>query len=333
MSHRAPLAGRSLRSAFTLVELLVVIAIIGVLIALLLPAVQSAREAARRMQCANNLKQYGLAYHVYMDTHKVGPIEIPAFDFDEAKPTTIRTGKGWIVSVLPQMEQQTVFDQFDLSGGHYHPGQSAGVGNPRNAPLWRTALPFLFCPSDGENRKLWRNSDPVPLIEQPPNSEVYATNYKGCIGDARLGNTGSIFPGTEPDCHNTVRCNGLLWRVNSERPVRIAEIVDGTSNTFCIGEDLPIYNTRSFWCYCNGDWCSANVQLNYKPDIPDPGFWPNAMGFRSNHSGGAYFAFADGSVHFIPESIQHEIYRALATRDRELSGQTPAEPIPSGDYL
>ncbi len=309
---------------FTLVELLVVIAIIGVLVALLLPAVQSAREAARRTQCMNNLKQLGLAFLTYTETHGVGPITISAFDFDLTKPETVLTGKGWMVSLLPQLEQQPFFDQWDLSGGPYFSG--GGIRNPNNRPLWTTDLPFIHCPSDAETRE--PRTDMVEWDGEP----VYATNYKGVLGDSRLGNSSSLFPGTEPDCHLTPDCNGVLWRVNSEKPVRLADIVDGTSQTFAIGEDLPLFNTRSAWCYCNGDWCSANVQLNFKPPIPQPAFWPNAMGFRSNHPGGAFFALVDGSVHFISENIQHEIYRALATRDRSLSGQNP-EPVISGEVF
>jgi prepilin-type N-terminal cleavage/methylation domain-containing protein len=97
---------------FTLVELLVVIAIIGVLVALLLPAVQSARESARRMSCSNNMKQYGIAIHNYHDVQRYLPISI-AYNVSGPRATPQPNGKGWIVSILPHLEQQALFAQFE----------------------------------------------------------------------------------------------------------------------------------------------------------------------------------------------------------------------------
>src|SRR5688572_7278344 len=121
------------RKGFTLVELLVVIAIIGVLVALLLPAVQAARESARRMSCSNNLKQFGIAIHNYHDTFTLLPMSIGPWS-QGASPTPQRNGKGWIVSILPQLEQSALFAEFEpgFNGDMFSGG---GIMNPvcRNA--------------------------------------------------------------------------------------------------------------------------------------------------------------------------------------------------------
>lgn len=314
------------RRGFTLVELLVVIAIIGILIALLLPAVQAAREAARRMQCTNNLKQIALGCYIYQENNKTFPISVGMWA-EGANPTQNLTGKGWIVSILPQLEQQSMYDSWDLSGVFQNAGYG-GIKNQTNAELLATLLPVLDCPSEPSNRdrSLWT------LQFQMQNVVVALTNYKGVIGDTQMGGGGSAFTGTVPDCHNTSPCNGTFWRNNYQNPVRLADYVDGTTQTFIVGEDVPEHNYHSAWAYCNGDYASCHVPINFFPEPPAPGVWQNAIAFKSRHPGGAHFALADGSVHFINEGIEHPIYRALATRDASMSNQRPAEPIPSGVF-
>jgi prepilin-type N-terminal cleavage/methylation domain-containing protein/prepilin-type processing-associated H-X9-DG protein len=309
------------RRAFTLVELLVVIAIIGVLIALLLPAVQAAREAARRVQCVNHLKQMALAVHVYAEVNggRV-PMSVtgfpPTFDMYPASiggKSVGYSGKGWMVSIWPQMEQQNLYAILDLRGNH---ADGKGILNPANQPIWTANLPWVNCPSDPEARK--------PVTTQVEFARpVNTTNYKGVLGDTKLGNTGP-YEGTKPDCHQTPNCNGTFWRVNFANLPRLADYVDGTSQTVIIGEDLPFYNSRSAWCYSNGDFCSANIPLNLKPLTPDPGYWPDAVGFRSNHSGGVNFALADGSTRMIAERIDQRIMRALSTRDASIGPEPRA---------
>ncbi len=324
---------RRFAAGFTLVELLVVIAIIGILIALLLPAVQAAREAARRLQCSNNLKQMGLAFHLYIDANKTVPMSITGFppstvfgqnDFYPAKSAngTVAgySGKGWMVSILPQMEQGALFSSADFRG-NWTDGK--GILNPVNATLWAANLPWINCPSDPDARR------PVTDQIEMGGRAVNTPNYKGVLGDSKLGNTGP-YAGTQPDCHNTPDCNGTFWRVNFAKLPRLADYVDGTSQTVIIGEDLPVYNSRSAWCYSNGDWCSVNIPLNLKPLTPDPDYWPDAMGFRSNHSGGVNFVLADGSTRMIQERIDQRIMRALGTRDSGLSNQNPEPPV--GDF-
>jgi hypothetical protein len=197
--------------------------------------------------------------------------------------------------------------------------------NPANRELIKVILPFLHCPSDPSSKTLSTKQfqiDPIPLA---------TTNYKGVIGDTRMGSSASAFPGTEPDCHFTSPCNGTFWRNNYQHPVRFADFFDGTSNTAIIGEDVPDYNYHSGWAYCNGDYASAHVPLNYMPDPPNPGDWPNAISFRSRHPGGGNFALGDASVRFFPQAIDHKLYRAYATRDSGLFGnQEP--PITGGEF-
>jgi prepilin-type N-terminal cleavage/methylation domain-containing protein/prepilin-type processing-associated H-X9-DG protein len=301
-----PLNGRS--RGFTLVELLVVIAIIGILVALLLPAVQAAREAARRMSCSNNLKQLGLACLNYESAFKVLPISC-GYDspVDGAAPAQGQTGKGWIISILPHMEQQALYDQF-VPGFKGQMGPSGGIQRPECLEAMKTQIAGILCPSDSGaleySDKQWQWAGiPVAL-----------TNYKGVIGDNRMGGAASIHPGSEPDCHVTRKCPGIFWRHSYLTPTSLAMVRDGTSSTFLIGEDLPEHNYHSAAYYANGDYASCHAPLNYLPQPPTPDDWPNVMSFRSRHPGSGHFAFVDGSVHSISDGIDHTIYRALSTK-------------------
>jgi prepilin-type processing-associated H-X9-DG protein len=173
----------------------------------------------------------------------------------------------------------------------------------------QTRLDVLQCPSDDSARKL---SDKE---YQWKGKKVAVTNYKGCIGDTRMGGawkTGD--PKRDTDCHSTSKCPGIFWRHNYIYTVRIADVRDGTSNTFLIGEDVPEHNHHSAAFYCNGDYASCHAPLNYFPDPPTPDHWPTVMSFRSRHPSGANFCMADGSVTFISESIDLQLYHDLATK-------------------
>lgn len=293
------------RRGFTLVELLVVIAIIGILVALLLPAVQAAREAARRLQCTSRLKQIGLAIHNYHSTFKLFPISIcyqtPGLG---PNPSPQRNGKGWIVSILPQLEQESLFSQFVFTGDF---SAGSGMRDPANCELLKVNLTALKCPSDPDSLEL------ITTQWQLNGIEVAITNYKGVMGDCMMWSV-STFGGT-PYCNwATIPCNGLFWRNSYQWPRSFHHVLDGTSNTMMVGEDLPRYNWHTAWCYSNGDTGSTYAPLNYMPEPPDPATWWEMRGFRSYHPGGANFCFADGSVHFVSESIDRDTYRALSTR-------------------
>lgn len=301
---------------FTLIELLVVIAIIGILIALLLPAVQAAREAARRAQCNNKLKQLALACHNYADTNKCFPISIPYHRITGSPPEV--NAKGWIISVLPYIEQQSLYDQFKpFFKGDV--GAGKGIFDPACLPLMQTQLTELKCPTDQSVEEL---SDQQ---YQWTGKKVALTSYKGCLGNGVMGGAWtSISKETTPvDCHNTASCPGIFWRHSHQSPTRFRDIIDGTSHTFLIGEDVPKHNNHSAAFYCNGDYASCHAPLNYMPNPPTPDNWPMVMSFRSLHPGGAQFAKADGSVNFIAETIDSKIYQSLSTK---AGGEVFAEP-------
>jgi prepilin-type N-terminal cleavage/methylation domain-containing protein/prepilin-type processing-associated H-X9-DG protein len=335
---------------FTLVELLVVIAIIGILVALLLPAVQAAREAARRMSCSNNLHNIGLACLNFHDTAKHLPVSISQWDEDiNRKGVRLSppgngkmlhknggpgyNGKGWIVDILPAMEETALYDGisdglkkntaegFSISG----PAAGTGMGYPSFRSMLERQLPWLSCPSDSS--------------AQPSTAQWYwniggrvitaTTCYKGVIGDSVVtsnGNNGPVdtpFPnlGSTPDCHNTADCNGLLWRGTYMNPVQFRKISDGGSKTFMVGECIVEQDYHSAAFFADGDWATCGNPLNYflqpatETSVKSAPNWQAARGFKSLHPGGAQFVMADGSVHFVNEGIDHNIYRGLSTRN------------------
>lgn len=288
----------SRRCAFTLVELLVVIAIIGVLVSLLLPAVQAAREAARRMRCANNLKQTGLAVHNYVDTYNsfpIGHMYRGPFDGDP-NDADGGTGFGWGTAILPYLEQLAIYNQFDVRLPVSNQSKS------RNLILARTPLTIFTCPSDLKPKN-WTDGAVT-------NSAT--SSYKAC-GSSYDGWTGGGV-GAAP---NRDRFNGVFDRDNRAGSLRFAEITDGTSNQFLIAEcrwkmdnngrnrgriygstDQPGYATgASNALLLNGQW-----QMNWTAPEGNP--QPHRTA-GSNHPNGAQFALADGSARFISQNVQH----------------------------
>jgi len=263
----------SRRRAFTLVELLVVIAIIGILIALLLPAVQAAREAARRSQCTNNLKQIGIALHNYHDTHKSfcpgWMINTPA----GGSPS----GYGFAVFLMPFMEQQGLYDALDPAG--YTFWVTGHNTDPALGPiqdLLQTDIPSLRCPSD--------NSDDLNKAIDGYSTAV--ANYVACRG--------FFYRAGAASADN----NGLLYGLSNKK---FRDIVDGTSNTFAVGEKAKP-NGAANWAGPGGLGTAANCgsSTSYKLNHPSSN---NA--FSSKHPGGANFAMCDGSVTFISETIDY----------------------------
>ncbi len=280
------------RPGFTLVELLVVIAIIGVLVALLLPAVQAAREAARRISCSNNLKQLGLAMHNHHDTKGAFP---PGFE--SSNPGTPNNsswcrsgglqGPPWTVFVLPFAEQENLHDQFDLTV----PFQAASnqMAAPNDALL--VPLSMYRCPSDARQD---------PLL----------SSYFGVSGG-----------GSAPDCGNTgcsaanERASYVTGVLYAGSEIRMADVTDGTSHVFMFGETR--YGNAAWGASAKQDGCSYPRNLAGTQDqmnLYDGQGVHDTRGFSSYHPGGAQFCMVDGSVHFVPDVIDLTVYRQLGRR-------------------
>ena len=267
----------ALKGGFTLIELLVVIAIIGILVALMLPAIQAAREAARRTECSSNLKQLGVAMHNYHDTYGRLPPGFMAVDHTGQ----VKGGWAWGVFLMPFIEQSPLQDQ--LSVTDYTLSQV--VSDPALLPMLQTELSVFKCPS----------SPMEPLREfQGPGSEMVATaNYTCCRGFYRY--RGSV--------HLQKRNNGVFYGQSS---TRFAGVIDGTSNTIAIGERtvLPVHMSNPArwpsWCGPGGLGIGATVSSCVSIRLNHP---TNMHAFSSHHPGGANFCFVDGSIHFISDSI------------------------------
>lgn len=341
------MAIRKVRPAlgFTLVELLVVIAIIGVLVSLLLPAVQAAREAARRMSCVNNMKNVALAAQNHHDIKKHLPFSIDYgryggefyLDGTPAPPSKYNgsnrnklffSGKGWIVDILPQLEQQAKYDRIQPYIDLNHPSGSTkfgaspaggrGMGHLDIRNIIADQMPVLTCPSDPSatpREDLWH------WLSIPTG----VTSYKGVIGDTAVAHDFASGQWTDepwgrtPDCFEKLGCNGLFWRFSYYDPINFKSITDGLSSTFLIGEAIAEQDLHAAALFSDGDWASTNMQLNYfAPDTSQDyhnNHWWDLRGFRSNHPGGVNFAAVDASVHFVSEGIDHQVYRGLSTRD------------------
>lgn len=277
-------------AAFTLTELLVVIAIIGLLLALLLPAVQQARESARRGQCSNHLKQLGLAlqnYHVAQQTFPAG---------GSICPRAAESGYSWRVFVLPYLEETPLYRDIDP---HANP-----CGGPGSARAGATFLSVLICPSDFDGGAGAVNAK-------------YASHYSGLTGAGRHGH----FIDLDDRCGD-LYTDGILYPLSG---VAIHEVVDGTSRTLLIGERLELLGVWTdgpfFAEHPSQDLClvaNRNVRwpINSTRDLfADMGV--NDTAFASRHPGGAQFGAADGSVRWLTESTDVTILQDLATRNGE----------------
>ena len=283
---------RSCQRGFTLVELLVVIAIIGILIALLLPAVQAAREAARRAQCSNHLKQLGLALQNYHDTNKIFPL-----------PGMIDNQLSWYTLILPFVEQDPIYRQMVWTQGTYNVAGKMGHAVNR--------INGFLCPSAPGDMEL--------STETWSSKPTYTAHYFGILGP-----NGTNATTNQPyTCKNTTtetfggECTqGVLWQYSS----RMRDITDGTSNTYLLGEiSWKAMPYRRAWI--RGKYADTRGTLYlFSKNVREPinsGYddeWNN-VAFGSEHPGGAHFSMVDGSVRFVPETIDHAIYLATASRD------------------
>lgn len=282
------------RNGFTLIELLVVVAIAAILIALLLPAVHQTREAARRLQCKNHLKQIGLALHNYHDVHNVFP---PGDNLSSRDPVD-ESAWAWSVMILPQLDQAPLYNQLAPNSPDSF---DTALANPTKLTLLRTSLPLFLCPSDGSSGSINRDRllDPSGV-----NVSIGKSNYLGSHGVDRGAPGDGIF------CHNTRR--------------NLRDITDGTSITFLAGERASddITGTgrhrSSVWggITDKGSVCSAaddgpfmilgnTAHQMQSGRFLEPGLTLNCpmVAFSSRHVGGAHFLFCDGAVRFLSENV------------------------------
>jgi prepilin-type processing-associated H-X9-DG protein len=275
---------------------LVVIAVIAVLIGLLLPAVQKVREAAARAQCQNNLKQLALACHQYESTNGTLPIN---YHTEHGWGWSIERNYpywSWLARILPQIEQDNLYRQGNIP--------TANLGAVQSTLA--TPVKTFFCPSDNAAAQGTR-TDRANLEGIP----VALTNYKGVSGAQWVyGSWAHHSPGTPAGWDGLSNSDGIFYRGDYKRPLKIVNIQDGSSTTFMIGEDIPERNIHCSWPYANNAVGTCAIPPNNFTYAAD---WPNVYSFRSRHVGGLQFAFADGSVRFISETIPLSTYRALAT--------------------
>jgi len=286
--------------AFTLIELLVVVSVIGLLVALLLPAVQAAREAARRARCVNNLKQLGLALHQYEGTHHAFP---PGYVSNfRADGTDTGPGWGWAAMLLPQVEQRPLFDSINFN---------LPIEGPSNQTCRRPTLATYLCPSDTVKPTWWAMVRDPGGIPTRRICEVAPANYVGVYGTSD--------PGIDGD--------GLFFR---DSRVGIRDISDGTAQTLAVGERSHSLGEAT--------WVGSVTDAVLFPVDGDGVGYPRAEGgpgmvlghaggrlgpgdpngevnqFYSRHPGGVNFLFADGHVGFLKTTTPNKTFRALATR-------------------
>ncbi len=293
------------RAGFGMVDLLVVIALIVVLAGLMMPAIQMSRARAQRVQCASNLRQIAGAVHTYLDEHNRFPYNTFQGVFGEGPDCH---AWSWLARVVPYVD----------SGASIEPDFMRDT--LRESSTAQQAVSSFICPADPSlagPRLDAGNLRGVPVGQ---------TSYKGVSGanwgDDLQGDGGPNFrthwrnasANGSFDGHSSG--DGIFYRLDYQRLMRLEFISNGISNTFMIGEDICRATAWCSWPYAN----NANGTCAIPPNVEwsngrhySPMNWENNESFRSAHGGGLHFAYADGSVHFISDSIDLLVYRAMAT--------------------
>ena len=323
-------ARRLRRSAFTLIELLVVIAIIAILVALLLPAVQQAREAARRTQCKNNLHQLGIALHNYHDSYGVFP---PGSFWNNVNAGRTYQQGSLLTHLLPFVEQANMYQQIPFNAP---PAASLNINDAvlADGRLARQVffVPGYTCPSDTAGKNF--------------NSRSTVQNYAGSKGATNAGSPTGGNPNVSPTCPDKYlgfimghgqggsRVPGPFYRNGCSDSMK--NCVDGLSNTIYIGEVRPECSNhmRQGWLEANNGQGMAStlypINLNTCNEDSTSGCnwvnsWVDEFGFRSRHTGGAQFLRGDGAVRFISENIDHTTYNRLGAKNDGMVVTVPGD--------
>ena len=333
------------RYGFTLVELLVVIAIIGILIALLLPAVQMAREAARRSQCSNNLKQTGLALHNYHDTYKCFP-PVRVRDANCGANTWETSNINWLARITPQMEQNPIYQRIDFT---LWPGWTGVNAASPDGPLRQTIQAYL-CPSDsGEGGVSWTAPDGSRVSGGTPHRNYGHTNYVGCIGDDYTIAVGTSGRTTGKGIFFEARYDCNMGRNTPVQRVNIASIRDGTTNVLAASECIigfpqvdansnePSPSPSDNGCPI-GPWRTNTNDTRQRGNSWFRGYQPASMVFttlmtpnstlcdcgvnsdraafaaRSFHPGVVQVVMCDGSAHAVSETVDWVTWRWLGNK-------------------
>lgn len=299
---------RPIRTGFTLVELLVVVAIIGVLIALLLPAVQAAREAGRRTTCLNNLKQTSLAIINYESTHRTLP---PGYVLEPSPaPGQPAVLNGMLTVILPYLEDSSLEDLYDYDLGYL---------NEQNQQAVNTRVAAYQCPSVPNDRTVSLSGLPMPFISKAATAQ--ATDYFGL---------NEVFDQNTPAANRAECVFSDVW-LGKGKSHRLSQITDGTSNTILMAEKAglpelyangaPLGNEAYFY----SSWAGPSgiqaysVDPDSSPYSPTPG--PTFINARNNHTlysfhpGGVNVSLCDGSVRRLPEDVSFETWWRLALPD------------------